>query len=265
MDIEKIRTVLLERRLQKKLSAKELADKVGVNKTTIYRYEKGQIEKMPLSVVNRIAKVLEINPEFIIGFSDNPNSEIENIFINETVTILNKLQLDRKKNVLTFTQNQLQEQEQEQGNVITHDFSVKKIVDEYENDGTENVDIAGEVAAGYGSFNEDKSQPIKTVSMNENDVPYHYDLAFEVSGDSMYPTFQDKEIIFVKKTTEVTNGMIGCIEINEEAFIKKMYIEDNRLRLVSLNNDYDDYGNRLYPDFYADETDNLYIIGKVIN
>lgn len=261
MNIDKIRTVLLERRLQKKLSAKELADKVGVNKTTIYRYEKGQIEKMPLSVVNRIAKVLEINPEFIIGFSDNPDFEIENIFINETVTIINKLQIDRKKKVLNFAQNQLQEQ----SNVISHDFSVKKIVNDYENDGDKNVDISGTVAAGFGSFNEDKSQPIKTVTMNENDVPHHYDLAFEVSGDSMYPTFQDGEIVFVKKTTEIMNGMIVCVEINNEAFIKKMYIENNRLRFVSLNNDYDEKNHRLYPDFFADETDNVCIIGKVIN
>ena len=41
-----------------------------------------------------------------------------------------------------------------------------------------------------------------------------YDLAFQVCGGSMHPTFQDGEIVFVKETMDIYNGQIGAIEIN---------------------------------------------------
>ena len=122
------------------------------------------------------------------------------------------------------------------------------------------VEIAGKLSAGGGTYNDKNC--VETVEVGS--TPSHYDLAFQVTGDSMYPTFEDGEIVFVKETNDVYNGQIGAVEINGEAFIKKMYLEGNRLRLVSLNADVDKNGNRLYPDFYSDELDDLYIIGRVI-
>lgn len=239
----------------------ELALRLGKkSSSSISEWEKGKYTPK-IGVLNDIAEFFGVTITDLMNTDLSKPKSITLTLINDTTA---KLEEPRQKVVLATAQSQLQEQEQEKSNVISHDFSVKKIVNDYENDGTEDVDISGTVAAGFGSFNEDKSQPIKTVTMNENDVPHHYDLVFEVSGDSMYPTFEDREIIFVKKTTEVTNGMIGCVEINGYAFIKKMYIEDGRLRLVSLNNDYDENGNRIYPDFYADDNDEIFIIGKVV-
>ena len=86
-------------------------------------------------------------------------------------------------------------------------------------------------------------------------IPKH-DLAFEVSGDSMTPLFEDGEIVFVEKTPDIRSGQVIAVQINEEAYIKKAYIEDNKLRLVSLNKN--------YKDIIADEADDIRVIGKVI-
>ncbi|EAL7691303.1 XRE family transcriptional regulator, partial [Campylobacter jejuni] len=43
-----------------------------------------------------------------------------------------------------------------------------------------------------------------------------------------------------------------------------IYKEKDRLRFVSFNTDVDKDGNRLFPDFYTSETDEIYIIGKVV-
>lgn len=72
MNSDNIRRVLKEKRQEKGLSAEKLGKIVGVDKTTIYRYEKGQIKKMPFNVLNKLADTLEINPAFISGFSDSP-------------------------------------------------------------------------------------------------------------------------------------------------------------------------------------------------
>ncbi|KGL43752.1 hypothetical protein EP56_08105 [Listeriaceae bacterium FSL A5-0209] len=51
-----------ERRLEFNMSADKLGKLIGVNKTTIYRYEKGFIKKMPIKVAQRLSEVLDIPP-----------------------------------------------------------------------------------------------------------------------------------------------------------------------------------------------------------
>lgn len=54
-----------------------IADKIGVAKSTIQRYEKGQIQKIKLPVIESIAKVLRVNPNWIIGNTDDPSIPAE--------------------------------------------------------------------------------------------------------------------------------------------------------------------------------------------
>lgn len=54
-------------RKQKHISAETIADRIGVHKATIYRYEKGDIEKIPYQVLVPIAEVLNVNPVDLLG------------------------------------------------------------------------------------------------------------------------------------------------------------------------------------------------------
>lgn len=225
------------RRKELKLSADVVAEKLGVSRSTIFRYEKGDIEKLPTNILDKIAEILKTSPAFLMGWEDEKNSSIEAIY--------NQLDEHRKSKVYRYAEKQLAEQNK-----------IVKFPNQYD------VDIYGSITAGHGSINFDKEHPTKTVKLDY--VPSDYDIAFEVSGDSMHPTFQDGEIIFVKKTNSIHDGMLAAVEINDEAFIKKLYIEENRLRLVSLNCEKDIHGNRLYPDFYADEKDDIHLIGRVL-
>lgn len=231
------------RRKQLKLSADVVAERLGVSRSTIFRYEKGEIEKLPTNILDDIAKILQTTPAYLMGWESDNVSSIE--------TIYNQLIPDRQSKVYNFAQHQLNEQTRLQTN--------NKVVVMMPTRST-TVEIAGKLSAGGGTYNDKNC--VETVEVGS--TPSHYDLAFQVAGDSMYPTFEDGEIVFVKETNDVFNGQIGAVEINGEAFIKKMYLEGNRLRLVSLNTDVNKDGNRLYPDFYSDELDDLYIIGRVI-
>ena len=57
-----------ERRKQLKMSAEELAKRLGKDRSTIYRYEKGDIENLPLDILEPIAKALETTPQFLMGW-----------------------------------------------------------------------------------------------------------------------------------------------------------------------------------------------------
>ncbi|WP_439444093.1 helix-turn-helix domain-containing protein [Listeria aquatica] len=233
-------------RIEMGLTQEELGKRVGLKRAAINKYEKGNVENMKRSIVEKMSSLFSVSPSYLMAL-DESNSEKNTIF-----QLYNKLEKTRQERVYRYAEQQLNEQEQENEKVIQANFNGN------------DIDVAGKVAAGLGTQNFDKTQPLFTIRMNKEDIPSDYDLALQVTGNSMEPTFEDEEIIFVKEQNEFQNGMIAAVEINEEAFIKKIYKEENRIRLVSLNRDTDESGNRLYPDFYADEKDELYLIGRVV-
>ena len=59
-----------ERRNKLGISADEVAKKIGVSRSTYFRYENGDIEKMPLSIVKPLAEALRTTPEYLAGWDD---------------------------------------------------------------------------------------------------------------------------------------------------------------------------------------------------
>lgn len=59
-----------QRRKELKINADELATYVGVSPSTIFRYEKGDIEKMPTTVLEKIATKLRTTPSYLMGWDD---------------------------------------------------------------------------------------------------------------------------------------------------------------------------------------------------
>ncbi len=231
---------------------KDLANILQVKPTAISAWESGR-NKPLMDKVTIMATLFDVSTSDIVGDTFNKNNSILSL-INETSSQLNP---PRQQKVYEFAKHELEEQNR--SNVIQGNFG--KAVDE---DEKQEVSYIGLLSAGHGCPNYDKERPLGTVTMRESQIPSHYDLAFMINGNSMHPTFENGEIVFIKLTPHVMNGQIGAVEINGEAFLKKMYVENRRLRLVSLNCECDENGNRLYPDFYADEYDDLYVIGRVI-
>lgn len=59
-----------ERRKEIGISADVLAEAIGVSRSTVFRYENGFIEKMPMQTLEPIAKVLRTTVEFLMGWTD---------------------------------------------------------------------------------------------------------------------------------------------------------------------------------------------------
>lgn len=60
-----------KRRIELGLSVDQLADRLGKNRATVYRYESNEIEKFPTTVVEPLAKALNTSPGYLMGWSDN--------------------------------------------------------------------------------------------------------------------------------------------------------------------------------------------------
>lgn len=56
------------RRIELGLSVDELAEKLGKNRATVYRYEKDDIKDLPITVLEPLAKVLETTPADLMGW-----------------------------------------------------------------------------------------------------------------------------------------------------------------------------------------------------
>lgn len=57
-----------ERRNELHMSVDELAVKLNKNRATIYRYEKGDIENLPIDILEPLAKALDTTPQYLMGW-----------------------------------------------------------------------------------------------------------------------------------------------------------------------------------------------------
>lgn len=64
------------RRISLGLSATQVAEMIGKDRTTVYRYESEFINDMPISVLEPLAIALRTSPAYLMGWPNNPNSNL---------------------------------------------------------------------------------------------------------------------------------------------------------------------------------------------
>lgn len=62
-----IGTRIKRRRTELKMSADMLARKIGKDRSTVYRYESGHIDKVAISMLEPLAKALKTTPAYLMG------------------------------------------------------------------------------------------------------------------------------------------------------------------------------------------------------
>jgi transcriptional regulator with XRE-family HTH domain len=76
-----------QRRKELKMSAEELGKRLGKDRSTIYRYEKGDIENLPLDILEPIAAVLQTTPQYLMGWQE---VQKKNDILSDIILKLNK-------------------------------------------------------------------------------------------------------------------------------------------------------------------------------
>lgn len=195
-----------QRRKQLKLSADEVAEKIGVSRSNVYRYEKGDIEKLPVEIIEPLSEVLKTTPQYLMGWDSG----------KDISPIYEQLERPRQTKVYNYAEHQLDEQNR-----------------------LHTIKVVGKTAAGSGLTYGDgdvEEREVKT-------VPQGAEAALNVQGDSMEPLIHDGDIIFYKRQADVENGELAVVELHgHEVTTKKVRFdyENKNIILESINDDYDD-------------------------
>nr|DAT15994.1 MAG TPA: Repressor protein CI [Caudoviricetes sp.] len=216
-------TVIKELRKNKKMTQKELSKLTGFKQNTISNHENGK-RSLDEDDIQIYAQALNVSPQYLFNKLNNKEVTTQYPLLSQITDTAAKLHEPRQKKVLSFTQDQLDEQE---GNSINNILSYSDFT------------CYGAVSAGTGEWlgEEYKEEVTLPASIVPNQA---FDFVLRVNGNSMEPLFKDNEYIFVRKTEDIRNGQIGVFVVDGEAYLKKAYLEKDCLRLVSLNKDYED-------------------------
>ena len=220
----------------------DLATKLGrKSSSSISEWEKGKYTP-------KIKTLAEIANIFKVDLDDLMNIDISNVetsTLDKIVNISKQLTPSRQSKVYNYAEHQLEEQ--------------NKVIHIHKDNGDYITEtLRGYLSAGTGELQ--LEEVLEEVEIPVEIIPeQHYDMLLQINGDSMLPMFQDGERIFVRKiedTGELRSGQIGVFIIDGESYLKKAYKEDNQLRLVSLNDKYD--------DLIFNEVNDIEVIGTVV-
>ncbi|MGJ8902478.1 XRE family transcriptional regulator [Staphylococcus aureus] len=269
--------ILKKLRQDSNLTIEELAQKLNkiygtkLSKSSISRWENSGADPK-LEFVRILTDFFKVESSVFFGSYNTTSIDT----LSEINVTSSQLQHPRQQKVLECAEEQLEEQRKEEeakvkksadktskSKVAPFKAHVDDIIKE-ETHEYEEVNVTGFLAAGKGTLNYDKTNPIACTRVRSCEVPDKYDLAFQITGDSMEPHFKDGEIAYVLTDEPFIDKKIYAVEVEHEAYIKKVYKHSDSFTLVSLNNDVDNDGKLLYPDIEVTEDDEFYIIGRVI-
>lgn len=230
---------LKNRRLELNLTLEDVGNYVGVGKSTVRKWENGDITNMKRDKIVSLSKILKLDPLDII----DPNNELSNRnnrYIKAVISGMNRLSSKRQKNVKNYVDSQLDEQENSK---ISEDVSSIPVVHN-------SAVAANPTELTYGD----------TVLQDEEfeRIPDNADLAIPVIGDSMEPTIKNGGLVFIHEQPTIENGEIAVVEIDGEGTTcKKVYFDYSNKEIILKSI------NPKYPDRHIN-SDRIRIIGKVV-
>ena len=197
---------LKARRKELKLTQKEIAEQLGISFQAYSAWERG-VKEPSEEKVAQLEEILKV-----------PKGYFTQI---EIVRLYNSLSNQGKEKVGVYARNLAQEEAKK----VT---AVSEKLYEYH--------VYERMSAGIGaSVYDDRN--FDTVYFNEE---LAHDFASWVSGDSMEPKYQNGSVALIRETGFDYDGAVYAVVCNNQTYIKRVYREENGLRLVSINPKYKD-------------------------
>lgn len=79
-----------KRRQKLGLTVDEVAERLEKSRATVYRYENGEIEKLPTTVLEPLAKLLQTTPAYLMGWVDDAEAPLSDGTKKQPVSELSK-------------------------------------------------------------------------------------------------------------------------------------------------------------------------------
>ena len=198
---------LKARRKELKMTQKDIADQLGISYQAYSAWERG-IKEPSREKVSKLEKLLRVPKDYF--------TEIE------IVRLYNTLSNKSKNQVVEYARDLVQKEKTQQVISVSENF--------YE------YHVYEKMSAGIGaSVYDDRNYDI--VYFNEE---LAHDFASWVSGDSMEPKYENGSVALIRETGFDYNGAVYAVVCNNQTYIKRVYREENGLRLVSINPKYKD-------------------------
>ena len=198
---------LKARRKELKMTQKEIADRLGISYQAYSAWERG-VKKPSRKKVKQLEQILNVPKDYF--------TEIE------IVRLYNTLSNKGKDQVVEYTRNLVQKEKTQQ--VV----SVSENLYEYH--------VYEKMSAGIGaSVYDDRDYDIVYF-----DEELAHDFASWVFGDSMEPKYHNGSVALIRETGFDYDGAVYAVVCNNQTYIKRVYREEEGLRLVSINPRYDD-------------------------
>lgn len=198
---------LKARRKELKLTQKEIAEQLGISFQAYSAWERG-IKEPSKEKVFQLENILKV-----------PKGYFTQI---EIVRLYHSLSKQGQEKVVLYARNLSQEEQDQKVTVMPERLYEYRV---YER-----------MSAGIGASVYD-DQNFDTVYFNEE---LAHDFASWVSGDSMEPKYQNGSVALIRETGFDYDGAVYAVVCNNQTYIKRVYREENRLRLVSINPKYKD-------------------------
>ena len=217
----------------------ELAKRLNTTKQTISRYEKGD-RKANQDMLFELCDIFGVS---IDDFFPSQNEVLQSPTASPIQTIYDELKPPRQNKVLTYAEKQLDEQRNEEA----RPNEVSEVIQLYSYDYYDHP-----ASAGTGQYLNDVR-----VERIELPVDIEADFVIPIKGDSMEPDYHDGDLVFIRTSVELNDGVIGVFNYNGDAYIKQLVIDKDQAYLHSLNPAYKDMPITPETDFR--------IIGEVVD
>ncbi len=193
---------LKEIRKNLNLTQQRLAEELGISKQAISKIEVGTNE-LSTGLILALKERFDINPDYLLTGEGKMFQTKINI---KTIDELEKKSENKAQEQLEFFQLNL-------------------------------LNITCSAGGGSINYNEEIIEviPVPKVIVSN---PKNKDM-ITVSGDSMFPTLQDKELVVIDKSkTEIKDNKIFVICVGDNVLVKRLQISVHGVRIISDNKEY---------------------------
>ena len=195
------------RRKELKMTQKDIAAQLGISYQAYSAWERG-VKEPSKEKVRRLEQILRVPKDYF--------TEIE------IVRLYNTLSNKGKNQIVEYARDLVQKEKTQQVISVSENF--------YE------YHVYEKMSAGIGASVYDDCD-YDTVYFNEE---LAHDFASWVSGDSMEPKYHNGSVALIRETGFDYDGAVYAVVCNNQTYIKRVYREEEGLRLVSINPRYDD-------------------------
>lgn len=194
-------------RKELKLTQKEIAEQLGISFQAYSAWERG-IKEPSKEKVAQLENILKVAKGYFTQI--------------EIVRLYNSLSKQGKDKVVLYARNLAQEEQTQKVATMPERLYEYRVYERMS---------AGIGASVYDDRNFD------TVYFNEE---LAHDFASWVAGDSMEPKYQNGSVALIRETGFDYDGAVYAVVCNNQTYIKRVYREEDGLRLVSINPKYKD-------------------------